>query len=164
MCKYTCYFLTFTNQKDLLRRDSKAKYFNQARKKASYQQNHWYAIVKTLCSLLITSYCPGSRGNLAPKGVWLISIMMRDNQAIYIGIFSFLFWWISDTICVLFLFSFFISYQIHIIRFAYIDYSQKHQAEQDAIRRSFDENEGEVLKSPNFSLMERVLVTGVKDP
>ena len=45
-----------------------------------------------------------------------------------------------------------------------MDYSQLHQATQDAIRLSFDENEDEVLKIPNFSMMERFLVFGDKDP
>ena len=43
-------------------------------------------------------------------------------------------------------------------------YTQLHQATQDAIRQRFDENEDEVLKIPNFSMMERFLVFGGKDP
>ena len=34
----------------------------------------------------------------------------------------------------------------------------------DAIRKDFDENEDEVLKVPNYSLMERFFVYGGKDP
>ena len=34
----------------------------------------------------------------------------------------------------------------------------------DAVRKDFDENEDEVLKIPNFTLMERFLVVGGKDP
>ena len=45
-----------------------------------------------------------------------------------------------------------------------MDYTQRHQAAQDAMRLSFDENKDEVLKTPNFSLMERFLVVGGKDP
>ena len=45
-----------------------------------------------------------------------------------------------------------------------MDYTQRHQAAMDAIRKDFDENEDEVLKVPNFSLMERFLVVGGKDP
>ena len=43
-------------------------------------------------------------------------------------------------------------------------YTQLHQATQDAIRLSFDKNEDKVLKVPNFSVMERFLVLGGKDP
>ena len=45
-----------------------------------------------------------------------------------------------------------------------MDFTQRHQAAMDAIRKDFDENEDEVLKVPNFSLMERFLVVGGKDP
>ena len=45
-----------------------------------------------------------------------------------------------------------------------MDYTQRHQAAMDAIRKDFDENEDEVLKVPNFSLMERCFVYGGKDP
>ena len=34
----------------------------------------------------------------------------------------------------------------------------------DAVRKDFDVNEDEVLKIPNFTLMERFLVVGGKDP
>ena len=45
-----------------------------------------------------------------------------------------------------------------------MDYTQRHQAAMDAIRKDFDENEDEVLKIPNYSLMERFFVYGGKDP
>ena len=45
-----------------------------------------------------------------------------------------------------------------------MDYAQRHQAAQDATRLSFDKNKDEVLKTANFSLMERFLGVGVKDP
>ena len=45
-----------------------------------------------------------------------------------------------------------------------MDYTQRHQAAMDAIRKDFDENEDEVLKVPNYSLMERFFVYGGKDP
>ena len=45
-----------------------------------------------------------------------------------------------------------------------MDYTQRHQAAMDAVRKDFDENEDEVLKIPNFTLMERFLVVGGKDP
>ena len=45
-----------------------------------------------------------------------------------------------------------------------MDFTQRHQAAMDAIRKDFDENEDEVLKVPNFSLMESFLVVGGKDP
>ena len=45
-----------------------------------------------------------------------------------------------------------------------MDYSQRYQSAQDAVQQSFDKNEDEVLKIPNFSLMERLLVVGRKDP
>ena len=45
-----------------------------------------------------------------------------------------------------------------------MDYTQRHQAAMDAIRKDFDENEDEVLKVPNYSLMERFFVFGGKDP
>ena len=45
-----------------------------------------------------------------------------------------------------------------------MDFTQRHQAAMDAIRKDFDENEDEVLKVPNFLLMERFLVVGGKDP
>ena len=45
-----------------------------------------------------------------------------------------------------------------------MDFTQRHQAAMDAIRKDFDENEDEVLKVPNFSLMERFLVVGGNDP
>ena len=45
-----------------------------------------------------------------------------------------------------------------------MDYTQRHYAAMDAIRKDFDENEDEVLKVPNFSLMEKFLVVGGNDP
>ena len=45
-----------------------------------------------------------------------------------------------------------------------MDYTQRHQAAMDAIRKDFDENEDEVLKVPNFSLMDRFFVYGGKAP
>ena len=45
-----------------------------------------------------------------------------------------------------------------------MDYTQRHQAAMDAVRKDFDVNEDEVLKVPNFILMERFLVVGGKDP
>ena len=45
-----------------------------------------------------------------------------------------------------------------------MDYTQRHQAAMDAVRKDFDVNEDEVLKVPNFTLMERFLVVGGKNP
>ena len=45
-----------------------------------------------------------------------------------------------------------------------MDFTQRHQTAMDVIRKDFDENKDEVLKVPNFSLMERFLVVGGKDP
>ena len=45
-----------------------------------------------------------------------------------------------------------------------MDFTQRHQAAMDAIRKDNAENEDEVLKVPNFSLIERFLVVGGKDP
>ena len=44
-----------------------------------------------------------------------------------------------------------------------MDFTQRHQAAMDAIRKDFDENEDEVLKVPYFSLVERFLVVGGND-
>ena len=44
-----------------------------------------------------------------------------------------------------------------------MDYTQRHQAAMDAMRKDFDENKDEVLKIPNFSLMERFSVVDGKD-
>ena len=43
-----------------------------------------------------------------------------------------------------------------------MNYTQRHQGAMDAVRKDFDEHEDEVLKVPNFSLMERFLVVGGK--
>ena len=45
-----------------------------------------------------------------------------------------------------------------------MDFTQRHQAAMDASRKDFDENEDEVLKVPNFSLMERFFVVGGCNP
>jgi hypothetical protein len=45
-----------------------------------------------------------------------------------------------------------------------MDYTQRHQAGMDTIRKDFDENEDEALKVPNFLLMEKFLVVGGNDP
>ena len=55
-------------------------------------------------------------------------------------------------------------YHSIIISFAYMDFTQGQQAAIDAIRTDFDQNEDEVLKVPNFLLMERFLVVGGNDP
>ena len=44
------------------------------------------------------------------------------------------------------------------ICFAYTDYTQRHAAAMDVVRADFDANDNEVLKTPNFLLMERFLV------
>ena len=54
--------------------------------------------------------------------------------------------------------------QGHRPRITHSIFTQRHQATMDATRKDFDENEDEVLKVPNFSLMERFLVVGGNDP
>ena len=43
-------------------------------------------------------------------------------------------------------------------------YTQRHAAAMDVITADFDENEDEVLETPNYSFMERFLVVDGKDP
>ena len=45
-----------------------------------------------------------------------------------------------------------------------MDFTQRRETAMDVIRKDFDENKDEVLKVPNFSLMERFLVVGGKVP
>ena len=42
----------------------------------------------------------------------------------------------------------------------YMDYFQRNATAMDVVRADFDENKDEVLKTPNFSLMERFLING----
>ena len=41
-----------------------------------------------------------------------------------------------------------------------MDFTQRHQAAMDAIRKDFDENEDEVLKVPNFFVDGKILYHG----
>ena len=45
-----------------------------------------------------------------------------------------------------------------------MDYTQKHQVAMDEVRPDYGINEDDAMKIPNFSLMERFLVIGGKDP
>ena len=45
-----------------------------------------------------------------------------------------------------------------------MDYTQRHYAEYADVKQGGDENKDVVLLIPNFSLMERFLVHGGKDP
>ena len=96
-------------------------------------------------------------GAVSSLGGERCAIMMRDNQAIYISIFLCLYsGGISDTIWVLFLSCPSISSHTITISFVLpVNYTQRHQVAQDAMRLSFDENKDEVLKTPSFSLTEK---------
>ena len=45
-----------------------------------------------------------------------------------------------------------------------MDYTQRHQAAMDEVRPDYGINEDDAMEIPNFSLMERFLVIGGKDP
>ena len=45
-----------------------------------------------------------------------------------------------------------------------MDYTQRHQAAMDEVRPDNGINEDDAMEIPNFSLMERFLVIGGKDP
>ena len=93
-------------------------------------------------------------------------MMMSDIKAIYIvSLFTYIqvnFWYHLGNI--FFKSAIFHSYSIPLSLALHMDFTQRHQAAMDAIRKDFDENEDEVLKVPNFSLMERFLVVGGNDP
>ena len=45
-----------------------------------------------------------------------------------------------------------------------MDFTQKHQVAMDEVRPDYGINEDDAMEIPNFSLMERFLVIGGKDP